>query len=378
MRMPDARAVGRWAYRAGYGVLRPLLFRKTPEAAHQTALRMLGYLDHAPFIPRVMGWCVRTPAPVTVGGVVLESPVMVAAGLVKGRGFASEEDALGAVRSGEGIMPGWRSVPLMCGAVEFGSFTRWPRMGNTGRILWRDVATHSTQNRIGLRNPGARAAAEYLRDKPLPAVFGISLATTPGVDDPQQQRDEVCQAARFFVEAGVRPSWVTLNLSCPNTEADPRGQQSEQLAQILCSGMKEAVRDIPLWVKIGPDLGAAQIEALAHAFDAAGVKAVIATNTLSTPAPDQVGVTAGLAGGRLREHALDVARQLHAVRTAHSLRFDIVGCGGGLDGASVQAYTLAGAQAVQLWSALVFRGPLAPALIAAEWAEREKGRKTNR
>jgi dihydroorotate dehydrogenase len=263
-------------------------------------------------------------------------------------------------------------VPLLCGAVEFGSFTRWPRLGNPPPVVWRDVATQSTQNRIGLKNPGARAAAVFLRDKPLPKVWGVSLAPTPGVDDPEQQRREVCESVEFFSSAGLKPAWVTVNLSCPNTEADPHGTQSEGLARTVCAGVRAVLGDnIPLWVKIGPDLGEAQVTALARTFDAVGVRAVVATNTLAAPAPSG-GVTAGLAGGRLFAHSLAVVRQLAAVKRADGLQFDIVGCGGGLDGRAVSAYTQAGARAVQVWSALVFRGPLAPALIGAEYAQVRK------
>ena len=62
---------------------------------------------------------------------------------------------------GRDVVPGWRSLPALVGAVEFGSYTRHPRLGNPGRVVWRDHATRSMQNRIGLRNPGARAAAAH-------------------------------------------------------------------------------------------------------------------------------------------------------------------------------------------------------------------------
>lgn len=363
--MPDLRRIGRGVYAAGYAITRPLLFRQTAEAAHHTAIGLLGKLDSVPVLARFASWATRTPQPVMVGGVTLDSPVMVAAGLVKGLGFPDENSALEAVKNGVQIISGWRSVPLLCGAVEFGSFTRWPRMGNTSPVLWRDAATQSTQNRIGLKNPGARAAAAFLKDKPLPQIFGLSLATTPGVDEPERQLEEVREAAQFFLDAGIKPAWVTLNLSCPNTEADPRGQQSESLAQILCAGMVEILGRIPLWVKVGPDLSAAQIAALARVFDGVGVKAVVATNTLGAPAPEG-NFNAGLAGGRLFPHALAVVKQFSAVRAENTLKFDLIGCGGSLDGKAVSAYTEAGAKAVQLWSALVYRGPIAPALIAAE------------
>jgi hypothetical protein len=93
--------------------------------------------------------------PTLVGGITLNYPLMLAAGFVKGHGFADEAHAKQAVQAKVNIIPGWRIVPRLVGPVEFGSFTRYPRIGNTGTVMWRDMRRLSTQNRVGLRNPGA-------------------------------------------------------------------------------------------------------------------------------------------------------------------------------------------------------------------------------
>ena len=125
-----------------------------------------------------------------------------------------------AVGRGRNIIPGWRSVPALAGAVEMGSFTPAPRLGNPGTVLWRDAEHRTLYNRIGLRNPGARAAAAFLGERltELPATYGISLATDPDETDLQQKCEGIAEAAKHFMSAGLRPSWVTVNLSCPNTE----------------------------------------------------------------------------------------------------------------------------------------------------------------
>jgi len=95
------------------------------------------------------------------------------------------------------------------------------------------------QNRVGLRNPGARAAAEYLarHADALPATWGLNLAVSPGVTDPSSSSTEIAESAAFFEEAFAGhqhgPRWLTLNLSCPNTDDDPRGTQSAELAAAL-------------------------------------------------------------------------------------------------------------------------------------------------
>lgn len=342
---------------------RPLLFARSPDTSHRMMIRALSVLDAAGFTaplqypPSSRSW--------PTGGVSLPLPVMVAAGLVKGTGFDDERKAVEAARRSN-IVPGWRSVPLMCGPVEFGSYTRFPRLGNSGTVMWRDRATQTTQNRVGLRNPGAMAAAEFLSARAVPGVYGISVATTPGIDRAEEQAEHVEASLRLFLDRGVRPSWFTINLSCPNTEADPRGAQTGELADRVCAAAVRAAGRVPVWVKVGPDLSADQYATLTDAFGAAGIRAVVATNTLSAPV-DGTGLSAGVGGGRLFVHAIAAVRTLADFRARSGARFDIIGCGGVLDGRAVRAYTDAGAGAVQVWSALVFRGPFAPSLLTREY-----------
>ena len=355
-----------------------VIARTDAMSAHARTLSLMRRLDSAgPVLTAARRFAGRATSarPVHVGGVDLPQPLILAAGLVKGDGFDDEEEAISAVRSGRDIVPGWRSAPALVGPVEFGSYTRHPRLGNRGRVLWRDSAAGWMQNRVGLRNPGARAAAAHLarHAADLPPTWGLNLAVSPGVTDPARSRDEVVEAARFFTDAfaGLEagPAWLTLNLSCPNTEDDPRGNQSAELARELCGALVEAV-DVPLWVKIGPDLSDGQLTAVVDAFGETGVRAVVATNTLAQPAPDGHG-SAGVSGARLRPSALDAVMRLNRTIDVSGLSLDIVGGGGILDGADLLAFRGAGARAAMLYTAMVLRGPLAAALILREAEEGE-------
>ncbi|NWF68833.1 MAG: hypothetical protein HXY40_07095 [Chloroflexi bacterium] len=360
--------------RTAYELLaRPLLFRTlTAQAAHEQALRLCAYFDEHPQPLGRLQRYLLPPQPCMVGGVNLPQPLMLAAGFVKGTGFATEEDAQKAVACGDNIIPGWRSVPALLGAVEFGSYTRWPRLGNPGNVLWRNIGgRRSLQNRVGLKNPGARAAAAFLgaHKAHLPPLFGLNIAVSPGVSDETQEKREVLEATAAFLEADVRPAWFTLNLSCPNTEDDPAGRQSEALARHLCAAVVPQVAPTPLWVKISPNLSAAQLHGLLRACAETGVRALIATNTLAQPTPDDDSVQGGMSGERLFGAALATVRALAAERERQAYTIDIIACGGVLDGAAYHAYRQLGVQAVQYWSALVYRGPLAAALIAQEASE---------
>lgn len=356
-----------------HALLRPQIFRLTAQQAHERAMRLLAVLDNTPVLLDLLGvarWATLPHAPRTVGGVRLHSPLILAAGFVKGQGFADEASALTAVERGDNVMPGWRAMPRLVGPVEFGSFTRWPRLGNPGTVLWRNETTRSTQNRVGLKNPGAHAAATFLRRHlpDLPTQMGINIAVSPGVTDAAQERDDVLQSLAAFTERGVLPAWFTLNLSCPNTEDDPGGHQTEERARALIGAVVDYLRPfrIPLWVKLGPDLAENQYQALIGALDDAGASAIIATNTLAQPSPEQPEQMAGVAGGWLYRHALQVCSLLAMEKRRHQYRIDIVGCGGVLDAATYESYRKLEIQAVQYWSALIYRGPLAAAAILHE------------
>ena len=365
---------------AGQALNRGVVFRRSAQGSHDTAIRALRALDRAPpaqAIAAALHDLTFRKSYTTVGGARLSQRLILAAGLVKGDGFADEERAISAAESSGNIMPGWRIAPALMGAVEFGSFTRHPRLGNAGTVVWRNEETKSTQNRVGLRNPGARAAAIFLGERrhKLPGEFGINIAVSPGVDDIERQTGDVLEALSFFLDAGVHPSWFTLNLSCPNTEDDPQGHQLEAETRQLCGALVERLQalnlEIPLWVKISPGLATEQYRALMRVFDEVGVRAVIATNTLAQPSPDGRALPAGVGGGELFPVALEAVRQLLAEKKRRDYAVDVIACGGILDGASLREYESLGVKAAQYWSALVYRGPFAAAIIESELAANE-------
>jgi len=351
------------------------LFHYSAQDAHNLILAWLEKADNAPFWLRAARWNHRLAykrQQITVGGIQLDYPLILAAGFVKGEGFATESQAVQAVRAGRNIMPGWRVVPALVGPVEFGSFTRQPRIGNTGTVVWRDLAQTSTQNRIGLRNPGAVAAALFLgrRKKQLPRQFGINLAVSPGVVDEKQSITDILESAAAFLRAGVKPTWFTLNVSCPNTEDDPTGHQTEtrtrRLAGMLVRFLNKNAPDIPLWVKISPELAPEQYAILMRVFAEVGVKAVIATNTVSRAIPGDPTVFAGVGGSRLMAHTMTAIAHLRLARMQNNYPVDIIGCGGLMTGDSLHNYHDLDIKVVQYWSALIFRGPLAAPIIESE------------
>lgn len=357
-------------------LLRPLLFTRNAQTAHNQAISMLSLLDKAgplQSVVKLLHWLFFIKQPVTTGGVILPSPLMLAAGFVKGLGFSTEANALEAVQKGTNIIPGWRTIPNLVGAVEFGSFTRYPRLGNEGNVIWRDEKTRSLQNRIGLKNPGAAAAAQFLsqNQQHLPTVFGINIAVSPGITDITQEKQELVESLHAFLSQKVYPSWFTLNLSCPNTEDDLKAHQTEDKARVLCTALvtclqENAPKPIPLWVKVSPNLAEEQYTALMRVFSETGVKAVVATNTLPAPVPTEPAQTAGISGGALHVWAVEAVSYLALEKVRGNYALDIIGCGGVQSGETYQNFKSWDIKAVQYYSALIYRGPLAAAIILNE------------
>jgi dihydroorotate dehydrogenase len=353
-----------------------VIFKLSAQRAHENTITALRFLEKFPITVRLASLLHRlvfVENPTEIGGITLSHPLILAAGFVKGSGFKDEADALNAIyQNKQNIIPGWRIIPALVGPVEFGSFTRHPRLGNAGTVVWRNIDSQSTQNRVGLKNPGALAASKFLggNKKNLPKEFGINIAVSPGVSEVAQQQQELLEALHFFIDEGVIPTWFTLNISCPNTEDDPHGNQLESETKQLCNGfinhLKSHNIDVPLWVKISPDLARGQYHMLIRIFDEIGVKAIVATNTLAQPTPDDPNIQAGVGGGELFEEAIMAVTHLRLEKIRMNYNVDLVGCGGIVNGLTYRDYRTLGIKAIQYWSAMVYRGPLAAAIIESE------------
>ena len=167
--------------------------------------------------------------------------------------------------------------------------------------------------------------------------------------------------------AGVYPwaDYVTVNISSPNTK-NLRELQSDAALHALLAALKsrqgelaaEHGKHVPLFLKIAPDLDESQVQAIADALRQHAIEGVIATNT--TLARDAVqglphaGEAGGLSGAPVREASNRVIRQL---RAALGKDFPIIGVGGILSGADAVAKIEAGADAVQIYTGLIYKGP---------------------
>lgn len=335
-----------------YGLTRPFLFSLDPETAHEHTIALLA---RGAGTPLQWAWCnPRVSDPVTLAGLHLPNRVGLAAGLDKN---ARAIDGLAA---------------MGFGFVEVGTVTPLAQPGNPRPRMFRLPAAQALINRMGFNNEGLQAFVANVKNSRFNStsrnldagqhlILGLNIgknATTPI----ERATDDYLAGL-----AGVYPwaDYVTVNISSPNTK-NLRELQSDAALHALLAALKsrqgelaaEHGKRVPLFLKIAPDLDESQVQAIADALRQHAIEGVIATNT--TLARDAVqglphaGEAGGLSGAPVREASNRVIRQL---RAALGKDFPIIGVGGILSGQDAIAKIEAGADAVQIYTGLIYKGP---------------------
>ena len=328
-----------------YAFARPLLFGLEPERAHDLTLGSIARLQNT---PAMCLWAqTRVADPVTLAGLNFPNRVGLAAGLDKnGRCI----DGLGA---------------MGFGFIEVGTVTPKAQAGNPKPRLFRLPERQAMINRLGFNNGGlANFIANVKRACSFRAgggILGLNIgknAVTPievAVDDYLLGMEGVYRHADY----------ITINISSPNTRNLRDLQNDAALAHLLSLVHGRRVKltrqhgkRVPLFVKIAPDLEPDQVDAIAAALLKNKIDGVIATNT--TVARDAVQGLAharevgGLSGTPVFEASNRVIRLL---RAALGPDFPIIGVGGVMSGDDARAKIDAGADLVQIYTGLIYRGP---------------------
>lgn len=324
-------------------LLRPLLFRLDPERAHDLAISAAASLASSrPLAELVHDTLARPPAiPVTAFGLRFPHAVGLAGGMDK-----------------NGVAPlAWWAFGFAF--VELGTVTPRPQKGNPRPRMFRKPAELALVNRMGFNNRGAAALARRLADQ---RRWGLRPPIPVGVSVGKNKDTPAERAADDFASAAavVAPvaDFLTVNVSSPNTPGLRALQNATELGKLVAA-VTAAAGGRPVLVKVAPELGGDDLAASLDAALGNGAVGVIATNTLGTTAP--TGEPAGLSGRPLREIAV---RKVEEVRKRVGGRAAVVGCGGVEDVASARRLLDAGADLVQLYTALVYEGPFLPARIA--------------
>ncbi|MFT4195590.1 quinone-dependent dihydroorotate dehydrogenase [Ottowia sp.] len=352
-----------------YPLARPFLFSLDPEEAHERTIELLARFGGTPL---QRAWCsARVDDPIELAGLRLPNRVGLAAGLDKN---ARAIDGLGA---------------MGFGFVEVGTVTPLAQPGNPRPRMFRLPQADALINRMGFNNDGLAAFVANVKNSRFNSILRTSGGRQRmilGLNIGKNAATPIERATDDYLAclAGVYPhaDYVTVNISSPNTK-NLRDLQGDAALDALLAALKsrqaeladQHARRVPLFLKIAPDLDESQVQAIADALRRHAIEGVIATNTTlardavkGLPHADEAG---GLSGAPVREASSRVVRQL---RAALGAGFPIIGVGGILSGADAVAKIEAGADAVQIYTGLIYKGPALVQEAARALRQRRGGR----
>lgn len=344
-----------------YALARPFLFGLDAEAAHELTMHAL---TAAQGTPLTWAYCnARVDDPIELAGLTFPNRVGMAAGLDKN---ARAIDGLGA---------------MGFGFVEVGTVTPLAQPGNPKPRMFRLPKANALINRLGFNNEGLDAFIANVQKAKFRTLHGNNPNVYPmllGLNIGKNAATPIENATDDYLIClrGVYPhaDYVTVNISSPNTK-NLRALQSDEALDALLGAIaterqllkKKHGKSVPIFIKIAPDLDAAQIEVIAasllrHKMD--GEKSgsdtwgVVATNTTLSreavkglPHAEEAG---GLSGAPVLAASNQIIRQL---RQALGKDFPIIGVGGVMSAADAVSKIEAGADVVQIYTGLIYKGP---------------------
>lgn len=331
-----------------YALARPFLFGLDPETAHELTMASLARTQGTPLALAYLSS--RVSDPIELAGLKFPNRVGLAAGLDKNARCIDGLAAMG------------------FGFVEVGTVTPKGQPGNPKPRMFRLPEANALINRLGFNNEGLDAFLANVRRSSVrkPGAQGGLLL---GLNIGKNAATPIENAVDDYLICldGVYPhaDYVTVNISSPNTQ-NLRALQSDAALDALLGRIaerREALaaqhgKRVPIFVKIAPDLDEAQVAVIAATLQRHAMDGVVATNTtLSREAvkgmrhAEEAG---GLSGAPVLEASNRVISQL---RAALGKGFPIIGVGGILSGADAVSKIQAGADVVQIYTGLIYKGP---------------------
>lgn len=328
-----------------YAWFRRILFQMEPENAHDWAIRFLKVLQSSPLQHwYAQKWTIRDARLQTnCFGLSFSNPVGLAAGFDKN---ASVYPAL---------------ASLGFGFVEVGTITPRPQPGNPKPRLFRLPEDLALINRMGFNNDGAEQAKhsfEQLKRPPIP--IGINLGKNK--DTPNESAaDDYIKCLELLYPYG---DYFVINVSSPNTSGLRDLQQMEALHSLLSKIMvrRQKLAEIyqftrPILLKVAPDISFDEANAIAQIAQTFHIDGIIATNTtlsregINSPHKNETG---GLSGTPLKMRSTELIRYFYSILKGS---IPIIGVGGIFTGQDAYEKIRAGANLIQIYTGMIYRGP---------------------
>ena len=329
-----------------FSKLRPLLFKVDPEKAHTLAIKSLKFN----LIPNVFDQNKNDSIFQTkIFGKDLDNPIGMAAGFDKN---AEVYNAL---------------FKLGFGFVEVGTITPLKQYGNPKPRVFRLVEDEALINRLGFNNHGAEIVKDRIKRNKKLGLLGINIG--PNKDSSDRLNDYLIGLKTFYDDA----DYITINISSPNTENLRTFHEGNKLQDLLKSIMEEKKNlnsNIPIAVKVSPDITEDQVSQISEILLEHEIKAIIVSNTseatrdkLSNIQRHQKG---GLSGKPIEEKSNILINRFYKLLKG---KIKIIGVGGVDSGQTAYNKFLAGADFIQLYTGMVFKGPNIAGIIKKELKE---------
>jgi dihydroorotate dehydrogenase len=329
-----------------FSKLRSLLFKVDPEKAHTLAIKSLKFN----LIPNVFDQHKNDSIFQTkIFGKDLDNPIGMAAGFDKN---AEVYNAL---------------FKLGFGFVEVGTITPLKQYGNPKPRVFRLVEDEALINRLGFNNHGAEIVKDRIKRNKKLGLLGINIG--PNKDSSDRLNDYLIGLKTFYDDA----DYITINISSPNTENLRTFHEGDKLQDLLKSIMEEKKNlnsNIPIAVKVSPDISKDQVSQISEILLEHEIKAIIVSNT-SESNRDKLGniqrhQKGGLSGKPIEEKSNILINEFYKLLKG---KIKIIGVGGVDSGQSAYDKFIAGADFVQLYTGMVFNGPNIAGIIKKELKE---------
>ena len=318
-----------------FSILRPFLFSLDPETAHDLAIKSLKFN----YLPSKMFEVEDEQILNTeLLGKNFPNPVGLAAGFDK-----SAEVYNSLLKFGFGF-------------VEVGTVTPLKQFGNSKPRIFRLEEDGALINRLGFNNDGIEIIKKRIKSEKKKGILGINIGPNK---DTKDQKNDFCLGLKNFFDIA---DYITINISSPNTEGLRDFHDQEKLKDLLLALNKiknENKINIPLLLKISPDIVDNHISEIADVAIKNDISGIILTNTTNSNRDKLMNnfkkEEGGLSGKPLQQISTDMIKKFYKQLNG---KIPIIGVGGVNSGKSAYEKITAGASLLQLYTGLVYKGPL--------------------
>ena len=328
-----------------FSVLRPFLFNLDPETAHDFAIRSLKF---NPFPKSMFEVEDEQMLKVEIFGKQFPNPIGLAAG------FDKSAEAYNSL------------LKLGFGFVEVGTITPLKQRGNPKPRIFRLENDRALINRLGFNNDGIETVKGRIKSEEKKGILGVNIGPNK---DTKDQKNDFCLGLKNFYDIA---DCITINISSPNTEGLRDFHEQEKLRDLL-NALNKIKKDnktnIPLLLKVSPDIKDNYISEIINVAINYKISAIILTNTTNTNKDhlvDKIKEEGGLSGEPLQKISTNMIKKFYKQLNG---KIPIIGVGGVNSGKSAYEKILAGASLLQLYTGFVYRGPSAAKDIKKELIE---------